>query len=77
MLYNGAVPRKIRDIIADLRKNGFSHEKGRGKGSHRVFTDPTTGIQAVIPGKDGDDAKSYLEKHVKAKIDEARAKRGA
>lgn len=30
-------------------------------------------VRAIIPGKDGDDAKPYLEKHVAEKIDESRS----
>ena len=70
------MPRKIRQLIADLRKNGFCLSTGRGKGSHRMFVDPKTNVQAELSGHDGDDAKSYQEKHVKQKITEAKQKRG-
>ena len=69
------MPRKIRQLIADLRKNGFSLAAGRGKGSHRMFFDPETDVLVEICGHDGDDAKNYLEKHVKQKITEAKQKR--
>lgn len=70
------MPRKIRQLIADLRKNGFCLSTGRGKGSHRMFVDPSSNVQAELSGHDGDDAKSYQEKHVKQKITEAKQKRG-
>ena len=70
------MPRKIRQLIADLRKNGFCLSTGRGKGSHRMFVEPSSNVQAELSGHDGDDAKSYQEKHVKQKIAEAKQKRG-
>ena len=70
------MPRKIRQLIADLRKNGFYLAAGRGKGSHRMYIDPETDVLAEICGHDGDDAQNYLEKHVKQKIAEAKQKRG-
>ena len=41
-----------------------------------MYIDPETDVLAEICGHDGDDAKSYLEKHVKQKIAEAKQKRG-
>ena len=66
------MPRKIRELLKDLRKAGFSLVPG-GKGSQRKFTHPQLMVPAIIPGKDGDDAKPYLEKHVAEKIDESRS----
>jgi predicted RNA binding protein YcfA (HicA-like mRNA interferase family) len=63
------VPRKIRDLLTELRKAGFVLIPG-GKGSHRKFVHPNVPIPAIIPGKEGDDAKPYLEKHVAEKIRE-------
>lgn len=68
------MPRKIRDLIADLKKNGFVYAAGRGKGSHRIFTHVATNTHAQLCGHDGDDADKYLEKHVKIKIQEAKNK---
>ena len=70
--YKNPVPRKIRELLKDLRKAGFSLVPG-GKGSHRKFTHPKVMVPAIVPGKDGDDAKPYLEKHVAEKIDESRS----
>ena len=66
-----SVPRKIRELIRDLKQAGFSHVSG-GKGSHRKYVHPNVSIPAIIPGKDGDDAKPYLEKHVAEKINESK-----
>ena len=65
------VPRKIRDLIRDLKKAGFCQVPG-GKGSHRKFDHPNVQVPAVLPGHDGDDAKPYLEKQVAAKIAESK-----
>ena len=55
------MPRKIRQLIADLEKAGFVNRGG--KGSHRNFT--KDGYKPVtISGKIGDDAKHYQERSV-------------
>ncbi len=65
------MPRKIRDLIKDLRKAGFQHVPG-GKGSHRKFEANQGRTVMIIPGRDGDDAKTYLERQVKQKIEETK-----
>ena len=62
------MPRKIRQLISDLRKSGFINI--RGKGSHRIYEHPK-GLTVVISGNLGDDAKPYQEKQVKLKIEES------
>jgi predicted RNA binding protein YcfA (HicA-like mRNA interferase family) len=58
------MPRRIRDLLRDLRKAGFIPADG-GKGSHRKLVHRTRRtLTAIIPGKDGDDAHPYLEKQV-------------
>jgi predicted RNA binding protein YcfA (HicA-like mRNA interferase family) len=59
------MPRKIRQLVADLERTGFRFEPG--KGSHRKYRHPS-GILAVLSGHGGDDAKFYQEKHVREKI---------
>lgn len=55
------MPRKIRQLIADLEKAGFVNNGG--KGSHRKFI--KLGFEpVVISGKTSDDAKRYQEKMV-------------
>ena len=72
VLYFYAMATRIRDIVASLIQNGFQRTSG-GKGSHRRFKHPS-GVSATIPGKDGDDAKPYLIKQVRKKIEEAKGK---
>ena len=62
------MPRKIRQLIADLRKAGFV-DMG-GKGSHRNFRHPK-GPRVTISGKLGDDAKLFQEKLVERGIEES------
>lgn len=57
------MPRKIRQLIADLEAAGFINRGG--KGSHRNFE--KDGVRITISGKPGDDAKPYQERDVKAK----------
>ncbi len=59
------MPRKIRQLIADLENAGFIN---RGeKGSHRNFLHEK-GVAITISGKLGDDAKPYQERLIKQKI---------
>ena len=63
------MPRKIRELIADLENAGF--ENRGGKGSHRNFAHPkVTGID-TISGQLGDDAKRYQERIVKYAVEES------
>jgi predicted RNA binding protein YcfA (HicA-like mRNA interferase family) len=64
------MPRKLRELRADLRKHGFVRLKGRGKGDHEVWKHPT-GARVGLDGKDGQDAKPYQEKQVRAAIEDA------
>ncbi|MSV31358.1 MAG: type II toxin-antitoxin system HicA family toxin [Bryobacterales bacterium] len=63
------MPRKLRELIAELEKQGFVNRGG--KGSHRNFTHPRVARPVTISGDAGDDAKRYQEKAVKAAIAEA------
>ncbi|MCC6362710.1 MAG: type II toxin-antitoxin system HicA family toxin [Bryobacterales bacterium] len=63
------MPRKIRELIAELEKHGFVNRGG--KGSHRNFTHPRVARPVTISGDAGDDAKKYQERAVKAAIAEA------
>jgi len=64
------VPRKIRELVADLRDAGFTPVTGGGKGSHRKFTHEDYPGAVTLSGHDGDDAKKYQEKQVKRAIEE-------
>ena len=63
------MPRKIRELIADLENAGF--ENRGGKGSHRNFTHPKVADLVTISGKVGADAKNYQERIVKYAIEES------
>jgi len=64
------MPRKIRELIADLEKAGFINRGG--KGSHRNFSHPHCTLPITISGKPGDDAKRYQERAVSESIEETR-----
>jgi len=64
------VPRKIRQLVADLERAGFARISG-GKGSHRKFIHVKFRGFVLISGHDGDDAQCYQEKHVKRAIQQA------
>jgi predicted RNA binding protein YcfA (HicA-like mRNA interferase family) len=59
------MPRKIRQLIADLENAGFINRGG--KGSHRNFLHEK-GVAITISGKLGDDAKPYQERLIKQRI---------
>jgi len=59
------MPRKVRELIADLEKAGFVNRGG--KGSHRNFIHPS-GLRLTLSGKPGDDAKRYQERDVRRAI---------
>lgn len=63
------MPRKIRELIAELKKAGFV-DRG-GKGSHRNFSHPLCTMPITISGKPGDDAKPYQERAVREAIEES------
>ena len=63
------MPRKIRQLIKDLKSAGFK-DRG-GKGSHRNFKHEN-GIVVTVYGKLGADAKPYQEKLIIKKIAESK-----
>jgi len=64
------VPRKVRQLLADLQRAGFSNRGG--KGSHRNFEHPK-GIRVTVSGKEGEDAKPYQEKLVRKAIEQTQS----
>ena len=50
------MPKKIRDLLKDLRKAGF--ELDRQKGSHRQFKHPNLPGVITLAGAEGADAKT-------------------
>jgi len=62
------MPRKIRELIAELERAGFAARGG--KGSHRIFTHENCALTVVISGKSGADALPYQEKAIKRALRE-------
>ena len=62
------MPRKVRDLIRDLKRAGFV-DRG-GKGSHRNFVHPKVAKPITISGNENDDAKHYQEKAVRLALEE-------
>jgi predicted RNA binding protein YcfA (HicA-like mRNA interferase family) len=60
------MPRKVRQLIADLENAGFVNRGG--KGSHRNFTH-SKGVRVTWSGNPGDDAKHYQERDVRRALD--------
>jgi len=65
------MPRKIRDLLHDLKNAGFYEMPDGEKGSHRKFTHVRYSGAVTISGKSSDDAKHYQEVQVKIAIEEA------
>jgi predicted RNA binding protein YcfA (HicA-like mRNA interferase family) len=63
-LFGLEMPRKIRELIQDLKAAGWRQVSG-GKGSHRKFKHDRFPGSVMIPGHENDDAKPYLEKQVR------------
>ena len=59
------MPRKLRELIADLERAGFVNRGG--KGSHRNYLHPR-GVRVTLSGQSGADARYYQEKEVRQKI---------
>jgi predicted RNA binding protein YcfA (HicA-like mRNA interferase family) len=60
------MPRKVRQLIADLERAGFVNRGG--KGSHRNYFHPK-GARVTISGQSGHDAKHYQERDVRRALD--------
>ena len=68
------MPRKIRELEAELHRAGFRLLPRRGKGSHRRYAHPDApGTPVTIAGAGGDDAQAYQEQDVRAVIARVRA----
>jgi len=68
---NAAIHSHLSQLKANLRKAGFVELTQRGKGSHTLWRHFPSGVTITMPGQDGDDAKSYLEREVRDKIRQA------
>ena len=60
------MPRKVRQLTADLEKAGFVNRGG--KGSHRNFTHPK-GVRVTLSGNPGDEVKRHQERDVRRALD--------
>jgi predicted RNA binding protein YcfA (HicA-like mRNA interferase family) len=67
------MPKKIRELKQMLTSAGFTSRTG--KGSHSNWFHPLYSGRITIAGKDGSDAKDYLEKKVDQAIEEIERKR--
>lgn len=65
-----ALPPKVRELIRDLERVGFTYRGG--KGSHRKFVHPRVAQPVVLSGNPGDDAKVYQVRAVRAAVEEVR-----
>lgn len=63
------MPRKIRELMAELERAGFVNRGG--KGSHRNYEHPIAG-RVTLSGRPGDDVKHYQEAVVKAAIQQSK-----
>ena len=64
------MPKKIRELMQDLRNAGFAILPGGGKGSHRKFVHEKYPGAVTLSGREGDDAKVYQERQVKRAIEQ-------
>ena len=61
------MPKKIRELKAALRKAGFINKPA--KGSHEKWKHEQLSEKIIIAGKDGSDAKPYLEEQVREALE--------
>jgi predicted RNA binding protein YcfA (HicA-like mRNA interferase family) len=66
------MPRKVRQLIADLERAGFVNRGG--KGSHRNYVH-AKGLRVTVSGGAGEDAKHYQERDVQRALDAAKDQR--
>ena len=58
------MPRKIRELKAQIAREGFEQLPKRGKGSHERWRHPMLEETLTVPGKNGSDVPRYLEKQL-------------
>ncbi len=64
------MPRKIRELEAELLREGAQMKSA--KGSHRKFTHPLVPGHVSLSGAAGDDAQRYQERNVRDFIEKIR-----
>jgi len=67
------MPRKIRELIQNLKNAGFYEISGSGKGSHRKFTHKNYAGAVTLSGKAGEDAKRYQENQVEQALEQVKS----
>ena len=66
------MPRKTRELKADLQRAGF--EWRPGKGSHGKWIHPLLPeVRVILSGADGEDARDYQERDVRRALTRLRA----
>ena len=65
------MPKKVRELVAELESAGFVNRGG--KGSHRNFVHPKVSKPITISGALGDDAKRYQVRAVQSVIKESQS----
>ena len=63
------MPRKVRELIRDLKHAGFYEIPGGGKGSHRKFSHIRYPGAVTLSGASGGDAKRYQEKQLRRAVE--------
>jgi hypothetical protein len=63
-----SMPRKLRELRADLRRAGFRNRGG--KGDHQNWEHPRVARAVGLAGQDGDDAQPYQERAVREALAE-------
>lgn len=63
------MPRKVRQLMADLEKAGFTNRGG--KGSHRNYNHPS-GARVTVSGNPGHAVQPYQERQVQRQIEESK-----
>lgn len=64
------MPRKVRELKAEIAREGFVYLPKRGKGSHERWRHPQLRKTLTISGQDGDDVPLYLEKQLEKLLTE-------
>ncbi|MDA0747739.1 MAG: type II toxin-antitoxin system HicA family toxin [bacterium] len=64
------MPPKLRELMAELKKAGFT-DRG-GKGNHRNFVHPNVTKPVTLSGNPGTDARHYQIKAVRSAIEESK-----
>jgi predicted RNA binding protein YcfA (HicA-like mRNA interferase family) len=62
------MPNKIRELKQMLRQAGWIEVAGGGKGSHTKWSHSVSAYKVILSGRDGEDAKPYQERDVKAAV---------